>query len=428
MRKTPTLTAGEAGPVTKSQPRFFYGYTIAGISLIVLLLTYGSYFSFGVFFAPLVKQFEWSRADTAGAFALGTLVSGVVAIGAGHLVDRYGPRLLTTVCGVLLGAGYLLMGTTAEIWQLYIFYGALVGMGIGIPYVVVLPTASRWFVKRRGLVNGVVITGIGFGATLMPLLASWVIANFDWRTSYLVVGAVVLVMVVLLGQFLKKEPKVMGLAPYGEGQEKATQGRGAAWLETLSMAQIMRTPQFYLVCTMFFCEGYVLLVGMVHAVPHAIDVGVSPSNAAWVLSIIGAASIVGNIVMGVVTDRIGGRYPFAISFALFAVSIIWLPFAKDFWEFVLFASVFGFAYGANTAPQASLLIEYFGIKLLGLMLGTVAFIYTISSSVGPYLSGLLFDTNQNYLAAFLISGGFALAGLVATLVLRPIKTKSSNPS
>jgi MFS family permease len=315
------------------------------------------------------------------------------------------------------------MNLTSEIWHLYIFYGALVGIGIGIPYIAVLPTTSRWFVKRRGLMNGLVITGIGFGATLMPLLASWIITNFDWRTSYLVVGAVVLALVVALGQTLKKDPKVIGLEPYGEGQDAAPAGKMAPPAETLPMSKIMRTPQFYLVCGMFLCEGYVLLVGMVHAVPHAIDVGVSPANAALVLSIIGATSIVGNIVMGMVTDRIGGRYPFAISFALFAVAITLLPFAVEFWQFVLFAVVFGFAYGANTAPQASLLIEYFGLKLLGLMLGTVAFIYTISSAVGPYLSGMLYDANHDYLAAFLISGGFALAGMIAALVLRPIRVK-----
>lgn len=167
-----------------SRPRFFYGYAILLASFLILMTVWGTQYSFGVFFKPVSSEFGWTRAETAGAYSLNMVLAGVFGILAGRLSDRFGARLVVTVCGLLMGLGYLLMSRIGAVWQMYLFYGVLASIGIAGMVVPLLSTVARWFIKRRGLTTGIAASGIGVGTVIMPPLASQLISSHGWRTSY----------------------------------------------------------------------------------------------------------------------------------------------------------------------------------------------------------------------------------------------------
>ncbi len=136
--------------------KFFYGYIVAITAFFIMVLIWGTYYSFGIFFKPVSTEFGWTRAMTSGAFSLSMIMYGLLGIVMGGLNDRLGPRLVMTFCGFFLGLGYLLMSQTNTIWQLYLFYGGIIGIGMGGSWVPLTSTIARWFVKRRSMVTGIV--------------------------------------------------------------------------------------------------------------------------------------------------------------------------------------------------------------------------------------------------------------------------------
>ena len=122
-----------------------YGYVIVAAGCFILAATVGMFFNFGIFFKPVLNTFGWTRTMTSGAFSVASLMNGVFAVIMGRVVDRIGPRIVLTICGLLLGLGYSLTSQITNIWQLYIFLGVLIGLGMSGIHVSVLPTIARWF-------------------------------------------------------------------------------------------------------------------------------------------------------------------------------------------------------------------------------------------------------------------------------------------
>ncbi len=403
----------------KSEPRFFYGYIVVMIAFFIMVVSRGLYNSFGVFFKPLLAEFGWTRAMTSGAFSMSMIMDGVLSIVMGGLTDRLGPRVILTFCGFLLGLGYLLMSQVSAVWQLYMFYGVVIGIGISGVWVPLLSTVSKWFVTRRSLVTGVVVAGVGIGTLVAPPLISRLITTYDWRLSYMILGSTVLVVLVLIAQLLKREPTQIGRLPYGanEGKQQVLKSEAKAY----SLKEAIYTSQFWVVLIMFFCIGFSLFATMVHIVPHAIELEISAVSAANLLSIIGGISILGSYVLGSVGDRIGNRKVFIICFVLMSAALFWLVPARTLWMLYLFAAVFGFAAGGEGAVESPLVAGLFGLSSHGLIYGVLHLGFTCGAAIGPFLMGYIFDTTASYQVAFLVCAVFSVLGLILAAVLRPTR-------
>lgn len=413
------MTNQEPVQTDRTKATFFYGYVVVSVACVIMVVTWGAFYSFGIFFKPISMEFGWTRAMTAGAFSLATIIQGVVAIPVGRLTDRFGSRMVITLCGFLLGLSYLLMSEINSIWQLYLFYGVILGISMGGYFVSLVSTTARWFVKRRGLMTGIVVAGIGLGAIIMPPLANWLISSYDWRISYRIMGGTVLVIVVLAAQFLRRKPDLIGQTL--AGQEETKEQESALETGEVSFKTAIRTRQLWMACAMFFCFGFCLFSIMVHIVPHATDLGISTANAATILSIIGISSIVGKVGMGYVIDRTGSRLGWVIGFIIMAIALFWLTVAGEAWMFYAFAIIFGFAYGGCVSAEAPLIAELFGLSSHGVLLGVGSFIFTIGAAIGPLQAGYIFDAASSYRAAFLICGIVAILGLILTAFVKPIR-------
>jgi MFS family permease len=397
--------------------RFFYGYIVVAVSLCVFAVMYGMRFAFGVFFKPMLTEFGWTRALTSGALSLSMIVQGLLAIVMGGLNDRLGPRIVLTLCGFLLGLGCLLMSQISTLWQIYLFYGLIVGVGMSGVLVPVLSTVARWFIKRRNMMTGIALTGIGLGTLFAPPVANRLIAVYDWRVSYIILGCLVLAVGVLAAQFLKRDPTSTGQVPYG-GDDMEVQGGG----EGLSLREAVHTKQFWMVFGIFVCLGFSYFSIVVHIVPHITDLGISAAKGANILAALGGAGIVGN-VLGGAADRIGNKQVCVIGLMLASATLFWLVRVTEVWMFYLFVAVFGIGYGVCMTSESPLVAWLFGVSSHGLLFGIISFGFTIGAAIGPLLTGYIFDVTGSYQAAFVTFAALSVVGLILMVLIRPIESK-----
>jgi MFS family permease len=410
----------EVHQTTHTEPGFFYGYIIVAASLLIILLTYGIRTSFGVFFKPMINEFDWTRALTSGSVTLSMVMQGLWGILMGRLNDRFGSRLVITLCCFLSGLGLMLMYLINSAWQLYLFYGVIVGIGMGGVFVALFSTVTRWFVKQRGIMTGIVAAGIGAGTLIMAPVANWLISVYDWRVSYFILGSVALVIGIITAQFLRRDPAQMGLVPYGQNENEG-ENTSYTVTEGLSLKEAVSTRQFWMVAIVFFSLGYSIFGVTVHIVPHIIDLGISDTTAAIILAVSGGVQAVGGILLGGIADKIGNRRVLIIGFVLISVAMFWLLPIRSIWMFYLFAVIYGVGVSGGGIMEPMIVAELFGIKSHGLILGAVSFVFTVGGAIGPLVTGYLFDLTDDYQTAFLLCGVLNIVAIVLAALLRPIQ-------
>ena len=396
-------------------------YVVAAACFMIQAVGIGTFVTYGVFFNSLASEFEWSRATISGASSLAFILSGLFAMLVGRLNDIYGPRNLMRIASIFLGAGVMLMSQIKEIWQLYVFYGIIFGIGLSGIDVIALTTTARWFSHSRGLMTGLVKVGTGAGQFLIPFLASILIAGYGWRQAYLIIGFAVLVILFCVAQVLKRDPSsgnfkdlsVTDLQPKSSNQQA----------DNLSVKEAFNTFQLWIICGVNVLLVFCLLIIVVHIVPHARDVGLSAPQAAGVLSTIGAVSMLGRFTAGVVIDRKGSKPVMVVCFMILIASQLWLQVADSLWMLYLFASVYGLAHGAFFTAISPLIAEVFGIVSHGAIFGIVVFFGTAGGAIGPIVAGYLFDMSLSYSITFKMITLVSIIGLVLISFLKPIDTE-----
>lgn len=412
------MTSSKTDQSPATTPDVYYGYIVVVAAFLIMLVAFGSRYAFGVFFKPVLTEFGWTRASTAGAFSLSMFIEGLLGIAMGGLNDRFGPRRVLTFCGFLAGLSYLLMSQINSIWQLYLFYGVIMGIGMSGVWVPILSTIARWFIDRRSTMSAIVITGTGVGTLIAPPAANWLISKYDWRFTYILMGIVVFLVFVLAAQFLKRDPSRMGQANYGEGKEGQS---SRLEIEGFSFKEAFNTGQFWMLFAMFSCLGFCMFTIMIHIVPHTTDLGISAVIAVKILATIGGVAIIGRIILGIAADRVGNRRIFLIGFILLPAAFFWLVPAKAVWMFYIFAIAFSFAQGGMGASESPLVAEIFGLRSHGLIFGFLGFGFTIGAALGPLQAGYIYDLTYSYQAAFFVCGVIGIVGLILTGLLTPIK-------
>lgn len=267
--------------------------------------------------------------------------------------------------------------------------------------------------------TGITIAGIGAGTMIMPLVASWLISEYGWRTSYTVIGFMALVIVISAAQFLRRDPSQLGLLPYGSDEVKRRDSNSGD--QGFSLREAIRTRQFWLLCAAGFSFVFCQQAIMVHIVPHATELGISAILATNILAIIGGFSIAGRIGIGSTSDKIGNKSALVISLMLAPLALAWLLVAKEIWMFYLFAAIFGLAWGGMAAVLSPLVAELFGLSSHGVVLGAVIFITNIGGGLGPVLAGGIFDITGSYDLIFLACTVVSVLGFISTTLLKSTK-------
>ena len=403
--------------------RLYYGYIVAAASASLQVIMWGIFNTYGVFFIPLYDEFGWSRAAISGARSLSMVIWGFMSIILGNLNDKFGPKVIMAVCGCFFGVGFFLMSQVNTMWQLYLFYGIIIGIGVSATDVVILSTIARWFVRKRGMMTGIVKVGSGLGMFIMPLMANGLISAYGWRHSFTIFGAIGLISIISIAQLLRRDPGQIQQMP--DGEKKLTTINLHSVESGLPLYTTIRTIQLWTTCIMYLAIWFCINIVLVHIAPHAMDIGISATKAAGILSAIGAISIVGRVVIGAMSDRIGCKKSMVICCLIFIVSFLLLQFARGFWTLGLFAVIYGFAHGGFATLISPLVGELFGLRAHGTILGIIIFLGSIGGAVGPIFAGYLFDVTKSYQLAFSTCIAMGVIGLILSITLKSVISRDS---
>jgi predicted MFS family arabinose efflux permease len=248
--------------------------------------------------------------------------------------------------------------------------------------------------------------------------------------AYVIIGLIAWLIVMPLSRLLRKDPREIGALPDGTKSGKTgtlppNSPEGDTELTEFSLPEAAKTRSFWLFGSIWLLYSFCYLLVATHIVPHATDVGIPAMEAATVLSLIGGSNIAGRLLMGRVSDSLG-RKATAITCALMVVvAMIWLLWAEELWRLYLFAIVYGFSFGGLDPPVTALIGDTFGLRSIGVIMGTLNIAWGIGSTVGPVIGGLVFDVSSDYSPAFLAG---AAAMLVVSLLVALIKRETNRNS
>lgn len=404
--------------------KLFFGWIILIACVVICVITYCIQYSFGVFFKPLQEEFNWSRAMTSGAFSLFLFSHGAFCLLTGWAADKFGTRKIIAVAGFCIGMGLFMSSKTNAVWQLYIFYGSLLGFGIAGIWTPLNMVVTRWFIHRRGIALGILAAGVGLGLMLSGPVSGILIDSYGWRGSYMIMGILAWVLVISGSYFIIARPEQRGFTPYQKIDVKTNQSTQPT-ISTISpkamtLKEAIKTRNLWLLYGMQILVAFALQMIMAHIVNHATDVGIDKTSARLLLTLIGGLSIAGKLISGYLSDGIGARRMFFVS--AFGMGIILLVLIKSssLWMFYLCAIFFGFFYGGWVPLFPALTSEFFGTKHMGTIYGSVMMMIGVGAPLGPWVAGYLFDHTQTYSVAFLLA---AIASFGATGLTLLLKTK-----
>ncbi len=398
--------------------KIFYGWVIVATSLVIFATFMGIRLSFGVFFKSLESEFDLTRVATSSLFAAYTVLAAVFTIIGGWALDRYGPRRVIFSMGVLTGLSLLLTSQTNSFWQLFLSYSLLLAIGTGASYPVLMSAVARWFDKKRGIALGIAGSGVAFGTIVMAPFAAYLISNIGWRMSYLVMGLIAWLVVISLSMLFKKDPSEIGLLPDGvklsEGITESRDREKNSQLADFSLLQAFRTSNLWLILAVWLFFSVSVHLVLTHVIPYATDRGISTMEASTILSLMAGSSILSRVLTGRVSDMIGRKVPGIICALLQAGALIGLIWAGDLWMFYLFAVAFGLGWGGTGIVSTTLIVDMFGGRNLGVIMGTIDIGFQVGAAIGSVVGGVVFDVTSGYTMAFVIGASSML--IVALLI------------
>jgi MFS family permease len=416
-----------------SRWKIYHGWLVVAVGFILLLLMFGTRLSFGLYIKPMAESFGASRACISGSQSLYMIMYAVFALIAGSLSDKYGPKRVLVAGSIFMGVGMLLASQITSVWQYYLSYGVLVGIGSGSVYVPVIGAVSKFFTRHRNFAIGITTSGSGFGIYLIPPFMEKVVEAQGWHTAFfytalLLLGiGVSLPLVFLQGRGLPEDTMVEAQGEPtrkgGEGMPQSLEASEDNWLQKhYTLLQAMSTVPFWTYFAMYFIICFVIDgVIFVHMYPYLTDIGLSGQTAAKVLGYLGLISTVAMIAFGPLGDRVNKRKLLAGLFALHTFLLFWLIHIKSELSLWLLTVFYGILLGAAWPLTVSMLADIFGSRSVSSILGACTLGFGMAGLIAPWMAGHIFDLYKSYVPVFYFTILLSFLGVVFTYCTRKTK-------
>ena len=419
-------------------------------------------YAFSVFIKPLMEEFGWTVAQVSLAYAIICLCFGIFP--AGRMSDRFGPRNVVLVGGLLMAFGFFMVSTISPpdrallaagdaaakdasqkaLYLLYLYYGVIAGIGGSMVYLPPVATAPKWWPDKRALATGFSVVGLGLGSFIMAPLATRMIAAFGGSALpvFKYVGMAMAAMVVMAALCLKLPPA--GYKPAGWNPPAPPPGMRKLYRD-YTYQEAKRTPQFWLLWAVYFCGSFagLMVIGLIakHGIdamgvawraqqglpataPIPADVGKNIAMAAaYAPSVLAIFNAAVRIMIGGLADKIGTKRIFIVLFILQAVVILALyPAGQSTMLLALCAGLIGWNYGAMFTLFPATLLQYFGPTAQGSNYGLLFTAWGIAGFFGPFLGGKLQVMTGSFFVPFLAAAAIVgIAALILMLLKAPEK-------
>lgn len=399
------------------RPRLHYGWIVALVTFVVLLVTAGVRATPGILMVPLEAEFGWNRAAISLAVAINIALFGLIGPFAASVMDRWGLRKVVLAALALLAVSVALTTTMRQQWQLTLLWGILVGTGTGVTSMVLAAiVATRWFDERRGVVLGALSAANATGQLVfLPLLAS-VVDTRGWRSAAFIVSGAAVVVFGIVAVFMRDRPSDLGLLPYGQPPHAGGTPRVVtAGLSPIgALRHASRSRAFWVLAGTFFVCGASTngLIGT-HLIAACHDYGIPQIRSAQLLAMMGVFDIVGTTASGWLTDRYSSRHLLFGYYTLRGLSLLYLPFTLQNGADSLgwFAVFYGLDWIATVPPTVRLTGDAFGRENTGVVYGWISASHQLGASLAAFGAGAIRSSLGDYRLAFWIAGVFCvLAG------------------
>lgn len=422
---TVTTPSRHDRPSQRSRPGH-RAWWVAGAALLAVVVA-GAFSTLpGLLTGPLHEEFGWSRGSIGLAASVNMVLYGLTAPFAAAFMDRFGMRRVVVVALLVVASGAALTTVMAAAWQFTLYWGLLVGLGTGSMATAFGATVTqRWFVRRRGLVTGIIASGSVFGQMVFLPALSWVVDHHGWRPSLVSLVLAACATAPLVGLVLRDHPADVGLRPYGAARPvaKPAPAEGAGRRAVMVLRTSARTGPFWLTAGAFaVCGASTNGIMWTHFTPAAHDHGMPATTASSLLAAIGVFNVIGTVVSGWATDRGDPRRLLAVFFTLRGLLLMCLPLLMSATvqpSMVAFVVVFGLLDLATVPPVIALCREFYGDDG-AIVFGWVGAAHQVGAALAAFGGGAARDVFGTYAPVWMALGILcAGAALLSLMVRRP---------
>lgn len=388
------------------------------VAAVIMQLCLGAVYGWSVFVKPLMGTEHWTLTQVSLNFTLAIVFLGVGTVIGGLWQDRVGPRRVATVAGILYGAGYIaasLASARHSLAGLYLGYGVLSGLGMGMGYICPVATLVKWFPDRRGLMTGVAVCGYGAGALVMSPIAARSILAVGVPPTFLYLGIAYLILVVITAQFYRNPPQGWRL----EGWEPRSAVSKAATTANFTVKEAMSTPQFWLLWIMLFLNVSAGIMVISQASPMAQQlVGLTPVAAAGIVGVISIFNGLGRVFWAAVSDYLGRARVYFLLYLIQVVVFFSLPHLHTATQFTIAVALVGLCYGGGFGTMPSFTADFFGPKYMGGIYGWILLAWGAAAIPSPILIARVRQTTGTYQTAIMVIAIVMVCSLILPLVAR----------
>jgi OFA family oxalate/formate antiporter-like MFS transporter len=385
---------------------------------VLMQIALGAVYAWSVFRAPLIKQFGWSVSEVTLTFTISIFVLGVAAFFGGLWLNRVGPRMVAITGGILYGLGVFLASFSAnKLWWLYLSYGLIGGIGLGLSYIVPVAVLVKWFPDRRGLITGIAVGGFGAGALITAPVATRLIQGVGVLNTFAYLGLTYLVVTVVASIFMINPPDGWRPAGWAPTASQTSQRAGRDY----TLGEALKTWQWYALWLLLFLNTFAGISVISQEAPIFQElVGVSAIVAASMVGIASIGNAFGRVFWASVSDLITRRATFFVMFVMQALLFWFLPDVAAVSMMTIVAFVVLMCYGGGFGTMPAFAADYFGSKNVGPIYGLMLTAWGTASAVGPLLIAYLRQSTGTYRTPFhIIAAVMAVSAVVPLLVSRP---------
>ena len=395
-----------------------YRWIVVAAGGLLGCVAMGAMFSLPVFLLPISRATGWSMTGVSTAMTIGFLAMAFGSMAWGSLSDRLGPRPVVMIGTLVLAASLVLASQTRSLLAFQLIFGIGVGGAAAAIFAPMMASVTGWFDTHRSLAVSLVSAGMGMAPLTMSPLAAWLITHHDWRTSLMIIAAVVAVLMLPVALLVRRPPAVEGVPSAVDGEA----------VEQMSVGQALRSPQFViLVLTNFFCcathSGPII-----HTVSYAVTCGIPMMAAVSIYSVEGLSGMAGRIGFGVLGDRFGAKRVLVTGLLVQAIAALGYVFAGNLAGFYAAAALFGFIYAGVMPLYAVIARENFPMRMMGTVIGGTAMAGSLGMATGPIAGGLIFDAAGSYRWLYIGSCAMGLGAFAIALTFRPVAKAEPAPA